>query len=204
MTIKRARNIYNYYHSTMVAYVISILVIYYFNIYQLNFNYILSSIILLDLISIALTIWYKLELKQNFERNNFLLFHYKNSKIVWTAVGVGFITIFVSKDVDSELSILIFSIGIYLLLSQAIEYFSGNYFKTNVLAFSDKYLIDLNGRIKIVQYKKIKSFKKDSGSISIQEKYEKHKIKQTYFQDTENMIEKIENELLTNVNNSIE
>lgn len=159
---------------------------------------------MLDLISIALTIWYKLELKQNFERNNFLLFHYKNSKIVWTAVGVGFITIFVSKDVDSELSILIFSIGIYLLLSQAIEYFSGNYFKTNVLAFSDKYLIDLNGRIKIVQYKKIKSFKKDSGSISIQEKYEKHKIKQTYFQDTENMIEKIENELLTNVNNSIE
>ena len=200
MIIKTANNIFNYFHLALAAYVISLMVIYYFNLIKLNFNLILGLIILFGILSIVLTVWYKVELRQYFERNKNLLYYYKHSKVVWSAVGIGLTTILIAKDADSELKILTLSIGLYLLVSQTIEFLSGKYFRTNILAFTEDYLIDLNGKIKRIKYKEIKSYDKKSESISIQEKYETFKIKQTNFHEHENMIENIENEFLNNVN----
>ena len=179
---------------------IIVMVIYYFNLVKLDFNLILTSIPLLGLLSTVFTVWYKVELRQFFERSKNVLFQYKRSKVDWSAVGIGLTIVLIAKAADSELKILTLSFGLSLLLSQAIEFFSGNYFRINILAFTDEYLIDLNGKIKRIKYKEIKSYNNETESISIQEKYETFKIKQSNFQESENMIEKIETELLNNVN----
>ena len=148
----------------------------------------------------AITVWYKTEIKQDFEKKKTPIFQYKQSKIVWSAVGIGLLTILIARDIDSELKILTLIIGLYLILSQAVEFVSGKHFKTNILAFSDEYLIDLNGRIRRIKYKDIKGYNQEKGTIKIQEKHETYKIKQKNFINSENMIEQIENDYLSQVN----
>jgi len=168
---------------------------YYFEFTKLNFNLVIGSLVLFGILSVILTIWYKVNMKQNFERSNTQIFHYKNSKIIWSALGIGLMTILVGKDLDSQIKILTFSIGIYLVLSQLVEYFSGKYFNTNILAVTDTSLIDLNGRINEMKYKNIKAYEKKQESFTIQENYENLKYKTKDFKNATNMIEVVDAKL---------
>ena len=171
---------------------------YYFEFANLNFNLVIGSLVLFGFLSVILTIWYKVEMKQNFEMNKAQIFHYKNSKIIWSTLGIGLITILVGKDLDSQIKILTFSIGTYLVLSQLVEYFSGKYFNTNILAVTESSLIDLNGRINEMKYKNIKGYEKEQESFTILESYEKLKYKTKDFKNSTNLIEVIDAQLKTN------
>lgn len=84
---------------------IALMVNYYFNLAELHFNLILSSIVILGLLSITITVWYKIELRESFEKTTTQIFQYKNSKIIWSAVGIGVMAILIAKNADSEVKI---------------------------------------------------------------------------------------------------
>jgi hypothetical protein len=103
--IKRANNIFNYFYIGLAVYMIALMVNYYFNLAELHFNLILSSIVILGLLSITITVWYKIELRESFEKTTTQIFQYKNSKIIWSAVGIGVMAILIAKNADSEVKI---------------------------------------------------------------------------------------------------
>lgn len=156
----------------------------------------MRSLLLLAPTSIALTVWYKNEVKANLLKNNAQTYHYKGPKINWSSLVLAIAILVFSKDLDSELIILVFSIGIYLILDQAVEYFSGKYFDTNMLAITEDSLVDLNGRIRCIKYKNVKDLDREKGSIVIQEYYETQTLKVKDFKNASKLIDSID-EMLT-------
>lgn len=131
-------------------------------------------------------------MKQFLEKSKTQIIHYKNSKIMWSVLGYGLMTIIIGKDLDSEIKVLTFLVGIYLVFSQIVEYITGKLFNTNILAITDKSLIDLNGRIKIIEYRNIKVYENKSDSIFIQENYGIFKIKKNDFDQPIQLVEIID------------
>ena len=168
---------------------------YYLDIAKLNFNLIIGSLFLLGSLSVVITIWYKIEMKQFFESNKTQIFHYKNSKIIWSALVIGLMTILIGKDLDSQIKTLTFSIGIYLVFSQIIEYLAGKYFNTNILAITENSLVDLNGRINRVKYKNIKAYENKSDSLVIHENWETLKFRTKDFKNSSKLIEIVDEKL---------
>ncbi|MFZ1789525.1 MAG: hypothetical protein WAT92_14495 [Saprospiraceae bacterium] len=201
MIIERVENIFNYYHLLTGASLFSVLMNSYFKFVDLNDKLLLSSFIVLGIISCIISILYKIEIKQNFEKTNTVIFEYKNSRIPWSTLSIGLLLILLTltSNLDnSELKILTLSIGIYLIFSQMVDFIFGKYFSTNILAFNYEILVDLNGGIKRIKSKDIISYSVESELIVIQEKYDRYKIRKEDFMKPENMLEQIEINFLSN------
>lgn len=196
MNIERVNRVFKYFHLTLAVLVIALMVNYYFKLTDLKFNLTISIAAIMGALSIPITVWYKVKLTNDLEQNQSKIFRYKQSKIKWSTLLIGIFTIFIAKEVDSQIKILTLSIGIYLVVDQIVDFIAGKYFNTNILSFSKRSIVDLNGRIREINYKDIKNYEIDTNSITINEKYDKHKIEKKNFLNSESMIDEIENNYL--------
>lgn len=196
MNIERANRVFKYFHLTLAVLVIVLMVNYYFKLADLNFNLTFSLAVIMAALSIPIAVWYKIKLTNDLEQRQSKIFRYKQSKIKWSTLLIGIFTIFIAKEIDSQIKILTLSIGVHLIVDQIVDFIAGKYFNTNILSFSEKSIVDLNGRIKEFNYSDIKSYEKDTNSITINEKYDRHKIEKKNFLNSESMIDEIENHYL--------
>lgn len=203
--INNIDTLYKYFHLSLVAYIIALVVNVRFNFVNVNANLVLGSVALFGVISIVLSVLYKIEKKKQVINTGTVVFQYKHSKILWKSLGLGFLTIVVTRDADSIVKLLALSIGVYLMLSTIIEYLAGQYFKTNIIAITDKSILDLNGRVKEVWLKNIKGYQKKNESIVINERYDTHKVSNHDFIGSPNIIEAIDAFLIHNhlMNNDV-
>ena len=193
MNIERASKLHKYFHLTLAVSMICVMVNYYFKIVDLNFNIIFTIVLGLGILSIPITIWYKIKLTNSLNQTKASIYTYKRSKIIWSAVLIGFATISIAKEADSHVKIIALSIGVYLVVNQLVDFLAGQYFNTNILSFNAESIIDLNGRIKMIRYTEIKDCIKDTGSITIYEKYDKYKVKKKDFLNSEGMLDELNN-----------
>lgn len=180
-----------YYHSALGMFFILILVSMFWDGFNLPNNQIIPILAVGGILSLLINFFLKRDLLKYIEKTNSSLYEYKVHQINVKLLSIGIASIIFGIMSKSGLSILILSMGIYLIVNSLVDFLISRYLKSNILAIGQSKLINLNGGIRAIDLAKIKTIEYSSTQITLMTRFEKLTINEEKFVNSDGLRKQI-------------
>ena len=180
-----------YYHSALGMFFILILVSMFWDGFNIPNNQIIPILAVGGILSLLINFFLKRDLLKYIEKTNSSLYEYKVHQINVKLLSIGIVSIIFGIMSKSGLSILILSMGIYLIVNSLVDFLISRYLKSNILAVGQSKLINLNGGIRAIDLAKIKTIEYSSTQITLMTRFEKLTINEEKFVNSDGLRKQI-------------